>query len=408
MKRVFFTTLAVCGALLLHAAKIDQKVTITIGDETREYILYVPDNVTDPAPLVLSLHGAGGQCIHKSPFRTDVADREGCIVAYPQGKMTPFPGLGGVKAPGWSSYGEENFDTDFLQKVIEDVCSKCSVDRNRIYCCGFSNGGMMTFVMANTCSRLFAAYASISGYPINEFHLHHTGSRPVPYLHIHGKQDSFVKYSLVPNIIDNMVAHNGANPVPERTVVEGKYTKNVYKAGEGGFPVIFYEIDTMGHGDFTPDTEAGSSAQTMWNFFKQYTLDMPCDKTLRWNPRIEAEDFRPTDHGFVLNDGTTLLSFGGDQNSGANQNVYRSLQFITGDYNLSFRTRGAEGRSLTVKLTKLTGEQPVVLNKTVTSGQEVTLPFSVSDGWGEYRLTITTDTPEGIQVEGLQIHSTGK
>ena len=235
MKKLFIAIVMLGSTLMLYAAKADKKVTITVGNESREYWLYVPNNVKAEAPLVLSLHGAGGQCTDKSPFRTNVADKEGCIVAYPQGKMTTFPGLGGMQAYGWSAYGEENFDTDFLKAVVEDVASKYTIDRQRLYCCGFSNGGMMTYVMANTCSNQFAAFAAISGYPINEFHLHHTSDRPVPFLHIHGKADDFVKYSLVPNVIDNMVARNGANPVPEKTTVSGKYTKSIYEAGEDGF-----------------------------------------------------------------------------------------------------------------------------------------------------------------------------
>ena len=217
MKRILTTALALFSVLLLHAAKANRMVNVKVGSETRKYLLYVPNNVKESAPLVVSLHGAGGTVSTSShdPDFHSIADKNGFIVVYPQGKNTVFPGLGGMSAPGWTSTGEENFDTDFLKAVVEDVASKYSIDRNRLYCCGFSNGGMMTYVMANTCSLQFAAFAAISGYPINEFHLHHTSARPVPFLHIHGKADDFVKYSLVPNVIDNMVARNGANPVPQ-------------------------------------------------------------------------------------------------------------------------------------------------------------------------------------------------
>lgn len=57
-----------------------------------------------------------------------------------------------MQAAGWTSTGEENFDTEFLKAVVEDVDAKYTLDRQRLYCCGFSNGGMMTYVMANTCS----------------------------------------------------------------------------------------------------------------------------------------------------------------------------------------------------------------------------------------------------------------
>lgn len=406
MNRILSTILVLCATLMANAAKFDETVTITINGETREYWLYVPDKVSDNAPLVLSLHGAGGHDYDKSPFRTDAADLAKYIVAYPQGKMTTFPGLGGAQNYGWSAYGEENFDTEFLKAVIEDVASKYSIDRKRIYCCGFSNGGMMTYVMANTCSNIFAAYASISGYPINEFHLHHTGGRPVPFLHIHGKEDDFVRYSLVGNVIDNIVARNGANPVPKKTTRADKYNKSVYAAGDGGFPVIFYEIDGMGHNDFTDKTELGSSALTMWKFFSQYTLDSKCDSTLKWSPRIETEGFDPTAHGFVMNQGNTILQFGGDQNTSANQNVYRSLQFTDGDYKLGFHAEATEDTKITVKLRKLSGNKRTVLNETLTVDGDVTLPFSVTDGWGEYQLTVTrVSGGNDIKISNLLIRS---
>ena len=82
----------------------------------------------------------------------------------------------------------------------------------------------------------------------------------------------------------------------------GSYKKSIYEAGEGGFPVIFYEIDGMGHEAFTNKTEDSSSSQTMWNFFKQYTLDSPCDTTLKWMPRIETEGYEPKKQSVILGD----------------------------------------------------------------------------------------------------------
>ena len=408
MKKSLMLMLAVGCAMLLSAAKVNKFFNLSVSGKSRTYLLYVPNNVKDSAPLVISLHGAGGTVTTTShdPDFNSIADREGFIVAYPQGLQTTFPGLGGMQAPGWTSTGEENFDTEFLKAVVEDVDTKYTLDRQRLYCCGFSNGGMMTYVMANTCSHIFAAFAAISGYPINEFHLHHTSWRPVPFLHIHGKADDFVKYALVPNIIDNMVARNGANPVPQVTTVSGKYTKSVYEAGEGGFPIIFYEIDGMGHSPFTNNTEDNSSTQTMWNFFKQYTLDDPCNTALKWRPRIETEGYVPQDHGWRVNLRTTLLRFGGDQNTDENQNVYRSLQFKTGFYKLCFHSEGEEGKTLKVKIDKLTGQNNSVLNTTVAVGGDAVLPFEVSDGWGEYKFTVIKEAAaDNITISDIGIYS---
>ena len=409
MKKLLFVTLLLCFAQMMQADTVDENVNITIGGETRNYQLYVPDNVQANCPLVLSLHGANGHSTDKSPFSTGVADTEGCIVAYPQGKVTAFPiGFGG-STTGWTASGEDNFDAEFLKAVIEDVASKYTIDRKHIYCCGFSNGGMMTYAMSNACSDIIAAFASISGYPINEFHLRHTSSRPVPFLHIHGKEDNFVLYSKVPTIVDEMVARLGANPVPTKTTVSGKYTKSVFAAGDGSFPYVFYEIDGMGHNDYTANTEDGNSALTMWNFFKDYTLDSSCDPTLKWRPRIETADFTPTSHGWTMNSGTTLLEFGGDQNTADNKNVYHSLQFNSGKYKLCFNSTGAAGKTITVKIQKLTSPNTAVLNTSVNVGENVELPFEVTDGWGEYKLTIIRPTAsDAINVTDIAVYQTGE
>lgn len=385
---------------------VDQNVEISVGGETRNFQLYVPDKDLTNCPLVISLHGAGGHSTDYSPFRKVVADEANYIVAYPQGKDIYFPVFNG-NVPGWDASGEDNADVAFLKAVIEDVASKYQIDRKRIYCCGFSNGGMMTYAMANACSDEIAAFAAISGYPINEFHLRHTGERPVPFLHIHGKADEFVLYDKVPTIVDEMVARLGANPVPTTTAGSG-YTKNVYAAGNGSFPYVYYEIDGMGHNDYTTKTEDGSSAKTMWNFFKDYTLDSECDETLKWAPCIETAGFVPASHGWTVNDGTTLLQFGGDQSTNENQNVYHSLQLDNGNYKLSFKSTGAAGKTVGVKIEKLTTPNTVVLNTTVNVGVDAELPFTVSDGWGEYKLTMTRPSAsDAITITDLVVTQTG-
>jgi len=385
----------------------DKNVEITVGGENRNYQLYVPDNYQENSPLVISLHGANGASTNYTPFTREVADAKGCIVVYPQGKPTAFPiGFGGTTT-GWTATGEDNFDVKFLKAVIEDVASKYSINRKRIYCCGFSNGGMMTYAMANACSDEIAAFASISGYPINEFHLRHTGSRPVPFMHIHGKSDTFVLYSKMPTIVDEMVARMGANPKPTMTTVEG-YTKNFYAAGDGSFPYVYYEINGMGHEAYTTNTEDGSSALTMWNFFKDYTLDSPSDETLKWAPRIEEEGYNPAEHGWTRNDGTTLLQFGGDQYTTDNKNVYHSLQFDNGRYKLSFTSTGEAGKTIGVKIEKLTGSKKVVLDKTVNVGDSELL-FEITDGWGEYKLTMTRPSDsDNITVSNIVVKQTGE
>ena len=398
-------------AQLLAVAGTEKDYTIKVNGKSRTYKLYVPSNVKENCPFVLSLHGSNGSANDRAPFGEDVADYAGCIVAYPSGLMTPFPiGFGG-STTGWTASGEFNDDVQFFLDLIDDVASRHKIDRKRLYCCGFSNGGMMTYAMSCVCSDVFAAFASISGFQLNEFHLRLTGKRPVPFLHIHGKNDDFVKYSLMPKIVCQMVMRNGANPVPVKTVKNGKYTKSVYEATEGGFPYIYYEMDGMGHSPYTGNTEEGNSGKTMWNFFKQYILESPCDTTLKWRPAVETEGYIAKNYGVTMNSSSYLFYYGDTpQAAGSNdkQNVYRTLQFVNGKYKFCFKSEGDAEKTIAVTLQKLpvSGKEGIILNATVNAGGEYVLPFEVTDGFGEYRLTLKrAKSTDQITLSGLAIHS---
>ncbi|MDE7408582.1 MAG: prolyl oligopeptidase family serine peptidase [Muribaculaceae bacterium] len=384
------------------AAKVNTERHITVGDTERKYVLYVPDNVRENPPLVISLHGAAGHDTDRSPFRTSVADSEGCIVVYPQGLDQFFPVFGGY-IPGWNASGKVNEEMEFFKAIIKAVDDEYDIDLNRVYCCGFSNGGMMTYANTSAAADIFAAFASISGFPLNEFHQHTVGERPVPFLHIHGKQDDFVKYSCMPVIRDNMVARNGCNPVPEVTVVNGRYTRSDYTTGDGGFPYVYYEIDDMGHNDYTDKTDEGNSAQTMWNFMSRYTLNDQCDKTLKWRLNIDAEGFDPSLHNWKVSNGGTIFRYGiSKKENNADNNVYPSLQFNEGNYRLMFESKGTDGNKIQIQLKDL-NDNSIILNMIGEVGKPVVMPFSV-DKYSEYKITIVKDNAED-KFTSLAIHS---
>lgn len=383
------------------AAKVNTEKSISVNGTARKYILYVPNNVKENAPLVISLHGASGHDTDRSPFRTDVADSKGCIVVYPQGLLQNFGPFGTV--PGWNATGEANEEIDFFKAIIDEVEKSYTIDRKRIYCCGFSNGGMMTYAAASAASDIFAACASISGFQLNEFHQRHTGYRPVPFLHIHGKADDFVKFSCTPIIRSNTSARNGASSVYKTNSVTNKYTKYEYAAEEGGFPYIFYAIDGMGHNDYTDKTPEGNSALTMWNFFNKYTLDSECDKTLKWRQNIDATRFNFSTNSWKVSADSTQFTYGTPKKANnADNNVYPSLQFEAGNYILKFESAGTEGNKIHILVETLDGKN-VLFSKKGEVGKPVVMPFSVSE-YGEYKITITKDS-KADKFTSLAIHS---
>ena len=382
---------------------VNKSVNITVGGKQRSYRLYVPTGCQTGAPLVIAMHGANGSSENQSPHFNEIADTAKFIIAYPQGEQIYFPVFGGYTT-GWDASGEDNADATFIRAIVDELAKNYEIDRKRVYCCGFSNGGMNTYAMANACSDVFAAFASISGFPLNEFHLRHVGKRPVPFLHIHGKGDDFVKYSLMPTIVDEMVARMGCNPIPVKTSVKGKYDKSVYEAMDGSFPYIYYEIDGMGHNDFTSNTEDGNSSLTMWRFFRQYTLDIPCDTITRWMPRVETEGFIPKNHGWIVNNNTTVMSFGKGTKNDTNQNVYPSLQLTNGHYALSFHTEGEAGKTVGVKLQQYPlSPAVIVFNTTVPVGEDVKLVFDIENNdFAQYKISFTrANTTDNITVSNI-------
>ena len=403
---------------------VHERRLVTVGGVQRSYALYVPKDVKAKPALVFSLHGAHGTIYtfykdidgvktkveqensedegvyfepnDRSPFKLATADEAGCIVVYPQGlKRT----LLGSQIPGWLSDGENTEDIDFFKAIIEDVAAHYQIDRKRIYCCGFSNGGMMTYAATTLASDTFAAFAAISGYQLNEFHLRATGARPVPFLHIHGKGDDFVPYDRLPTIRDMMVARNGCDSVPTATTVAGRYTKSVYAAGEGGFPYVMYECDDMGHNDYTDRTEDEDSSKTMWNFMNQYTLDDACDKTLKMRM-----DSTSVDRGWTetaAGEGTTL-SYGTGKTSG-DSNIYHSIQLEKGTYTLTLKSNGIINDRYFVKLVDVADESRVLLCRSAKIGLDANFVVTV-DSYRQCKLVIVTENTADA-ITGISIHS---
>ena len=61
MKKFFTLMMAMSCTIILTAAKVNKFFNINVNGKNRTYLLYVPNNVKASAPLVISMHGAGGQ-----------------------------------------------------------------------------------------------------------------------------------------------------------------------------------------------------------------------------------------------------------------------------------------------------------------------------------------------------------
>ena len=89
---------------------------------------------------------------------------------------------------------DEN-DIGFVNALIDSVTSNYNIDSDRIYVCGFSNGGEFSYELMCGLSNKIAAFGSVGGnFIINEKRSCNI-NREIPLIHIHGTKDRLAKYN---------------------------------------------------------------------------------------------------------------------------------------------------------------------------------------------------------------------
>ncbi|MFN7880033.1 MAG: alpha/beta hydrolase family esterase, partial [Sphingobacteriia bacterium] len=122
----------------------------------RKFIMYEPDSYdgTVAYPLVISLHGGSGNMVNAQGFSrlNPWANTKGYLVAWPQGYATVVSPLGNgyTWADGRNTNADQAGidDVGFLLNLVDSLKEQYNIDTNRVYLCGFSNGGFMVQRMA--------------------------------------------------------------------------------------------------------------------------------------------------------------------------------------------------------------------------------------------------------------------
>ena len=184
-------------ALLLPAAADagTQARRIEHGGLRRSYRLHVPPDLKKPAPLVVVLHGGGGRGrgMERMSGFSELADKEGFLVAYPDGEGRNW--FDGRQGDFSKAHKERRDDAGFVAAMIEEIARDFEVDRARVYATGISNGGFFSHYLGATRSELFAAIAPVVGGLADPFHKEFAPKRPVAVLVAQGTEDPLVPYA---------------------------------------------------------------------------------------------------------------------------------------------------------------------------------------------------------------------
>lgn len=239
--------------------------SIEHGGLTRTYLVHLPAGYDGKTalPLVLVLHGGGGDGAGTARLTgfSDVADREGFIVAYPDGVDRNW-------RDGREVVGQpEVDDVGFLSALVEHLGRTYAVDPRRIYATGISNGALMSYTLACERAALFAAVGPVAGSMPEPLGPRCRPARPISIVQIHGTEDRFVPWDggfviggrrgrvlSVPDTIALWAGLDGC-PTAPRTVQEpdrdrGDGTR-VRRTGWGpcrdGTEVALYTVEGGGH-----------------------------------------------------------------------------------------------------------------------------------------------------------------
>lgn len=262
----------------------------------RNFKIHIPPAYSPSSsfPLVIALHGGNhnADTMEYISNLSQKADTANFIVVYPNGRA--FLGLrtwnAGTCCGPSVTYNVD--DVGFIVKMINKLKNTYSIDTNRIYVTGASNGGMLAYRLACEKAELFAAVSPVATTMVTTTPC--TPSKSVPILHIHSLPDTRVPYyggygtgyagvymppvDSVLNVWANIDSCMGSwNEIYNQNGVIGKGWTNCSNCSE----VFVYTTSDGGHswpgGNQTANGDQPSTfldaTDLIWSFFSSHSLN---------------------------------------------------------------------------------------------------------------------------------------
>lgn len=163
--------------------------TLQHDGEKRSYLLHVPNSYDGAeTSLIIALHGGTGSAknIEEQSGLPTLSDTEGFILCSPNGLKKSWNAGG---CCGWAERKNAD-DVGFISKLIDHLLAEYSIDPNRVYITGMSNGGMMSYRLACELSDKVAAIAPVAGTMVFDCN----PSSAVSVIHFHSYEDGNVPF----------------------------------------------------------------------------------------------------------------------------------------------------------------------------------------------------------------------
>ena len=188
--RTRLTQVTLIGLLLLIPGVREAAAEVMrwqVDGVTREAIVYAPASPpAEGSPLVLSFHGFGDNMQNFQYTNIHVAWPD-AVVVYFQGLERRRGLLGWQVEPG----GNGDRDLELVDVALRSLRETYSIDDDRIYATGYSNGGMFTYLLWAERPDVFAAYAPVAA----RLRPSVRPEQPRPVLHVAGTRDRVVRFA---------------------------------------------------------------------------------------------------------------------------------------------------------------------------------------------------------------------
>lgn len=309
-------TLTACGSSLPRNRETlpgtyRVKMRESAAGSRRRYLVHVPAGYRtgQPLPLVVVLHGAfsSGREMELVTGFSDLADREGFLVAYPNGI-----GLAGL-FQHWNAgfccakaMRDHIDDVGFVARVVDEVAARLAVDLTRVFLVGNSNGGMLAYRIAALRPGLVAAVAvagasiGLQGSDADPTLRTPDPEIPVSVAIFHGRADANVPYQggvgarggsgllSVDDSVRFWTCHDRCAPEPTtETLCGGAVLRQTWSGADPRSEVVLYSIDGWGHDwpgrHFTARLGRDhplfglDAAELMWQFFERQSSGTRAD-----------------------------------------------------------------------------------------------------------------------------------
>lgn len=196
MRSLFFSIICQIIALVIPNTSMSQEARygeLSHAGIVREHYVYIPPGAGPDTPLVIALHGMGGNAknLRYGIGLTKAAERFGFAVVYPQG----------IRLPQGSRHWNAGFDLvpvddlGYLSELTKSVIRTYNLAKDKVVFAGISVGGYMVYHISCRSdlplSAIIVVAGTVSGDDWEDCH----PKERVSLLHIHGLDDVLVPFA---------------------------------------------------------------------------------------------------------------------------------------------------------------------------------------------------------------------